>query len=275
LRPHWLVSITVSHIVPPSVRLTAFSCPHCSAFTTQYWYDLLASAIGGEKPVPFVPSAEQRRALAADVTMDPEEKNELLKTVDEVLFGLVFLDSKGRQYGNYDPVLNLHISKCYHCKKFAVWIFDRLLFPAAKSGVMPNADLPPDVIADFEEARGIVEASPRGAAALLRLCVQKLCKHLGESGKDLDADIGSLVKKGLNPLVQRSLDIVRVIGNEAVHPGVIDLNDDRDTAMRLFEQVNAIADQMISHPKAVSDLYNKLPESKRKAIEKRDKDDRC
>jgi hypothetical protein len=79
-----------------------------------------------------------------------------------------------------------------------------------------------------------------------------------------------LVKKGLNPLVQQSLDIVRVIGNEAVHPGVIDLKDDRDTALRLFELVNAIVEQMISHPKAVNEMYARLPEAKRKAIKARD-----
>jgi len=260
----------VSHVVPPSIRLTAFSCPHCSAFTTQYWYDLVADARGGETPVPFVPSAEERRELAAATTIDREDRNEFLKTVDEMLFGLVLLDPKGRKYGDYS-VLNLHISKCYHCKKIAVWVFDRLLFPVAKSGVAPNADLPTDVIADFEEAREIVQASPRGAAALLRLCVQKLCGHLGEQGKKIDDAIASLVKKGLDPLVQQSLDIVRVIGNEAVHPGTLDLKDDRDTAFQLFDLVNAIAAQMISHPKAVKQMYEKLPESKRKAIEARDK----
>src|SRR5262249_34300435 len=127
------------------------------------------------------------------------------------------------------------------------------------------------VMADFEEAREIVNASPRGAAALLRLSIQKLCTHLGEKGKNIDDDIAALVQKGLNPLVQKALDIVRVIGNEAVHPGVLDLKDDRDTASKLFELVNSIADQMISHPKAVETLYEKLPEKKRKAIEERDR----
>ena len=75
---------------------------------------------------------------------------------------------------------------------------------------------------------------------------QKLRIHLGEKGKTIDDDIASLVRKGLNPLVQQSLDIVRVIGNEAVHPGVIDLKDDRETAFRLFDLVNAITDAMIS-----------------------------
>ena len=72
-------------------------------------------------------------------------------------------------------------------------------------------------------------------------------------------------------MVQHALDAVRVIGNEAVHPGTLDLKDDRDTAMRLFGLMNIIAEQMISNPKHIKELYDKLPESKRTAIEKRDK----
>ena len=129
--------------------------------------------------------------------------------------------------------------------------------------------MPDEITRDFEEARSILGESSRGAAALLRLCVQKLCIHLGEKGKTIDDDIASLVSKGLNPLVQKSLDIVRVIGNEAVHPGVIDLNDDRDTASQLLYLINSITDQMISHPKHVEAMYEKLPAGKREAIEKR------
>lgn len=55
-----------------------------------------------------------------------------------------------------------------------------------------------------------------------------------------------------------------------MHPSTIDLNDDRDAASQLLVLINSIADQMISHPKKVEELYGKLPESKRKEIEKRD-----
>ena len=71
-------------------------------------------------------------------------------------------------------------------------------------------------------------------------------------------------------MIQKALDAVRVIGNEAVHPGTLDLKDDRDTAIKLFKLVNIIADQVISNPKHVEEVYGQIPEAKRKAIEKRD-----
>jgi hypothetical protein len=165
---------------------------------------------------------------------------------------------------------NLHLSRCYACAKIAVWVHDRLIFPTARSVDLPNPDLPPAVRTDYEEAARIVDQSPRGAAALLRLAIQKLCILVGEKGTNINDDIASLVQKGLLPVVQQSLDALRVIGNEAVHPGVMDLNDDRDTAMELFALVNIIADQMISRPKQAQAVYAKLPQHKRDAIEKRD-----
>jgi hypothetical protein len=79
-----------------------------------------------------------------------------------------------------------------------------------------------------------------------------------------------MVADKLSPVIQRSLDIVRVVGNEAVHPGELDLRDDPDTANALFGLINEIVDQMITRPKHIADLYGKLPEAKRRAIEERD-----
>ncbi|MBL7107635.1 MAG: DUF4145 domain-containing protein [Phycisphaerae bacterium] len=254
---------------PPSIKKTAFDCPHCGAFTTQYWFKIYAEQLPDDSPTSFIPDKEWEAAVQNDPEMPEEIKRHWLSLCDKTFTGLVFFgDEKRTSYGKWAN--NLLLSKCYHCKKITVWVHDNIVFPAEKQGVLPNQDLPDDIIQDFEEARTILGLSPRGAAALLRLCIQKLCKFLGEKGKDLDKDIASLVGKGLNPLVQKSLDIVRVIGNEAVHPGVINLNDNRDTANQLFDLINSIADQMISHPNSVQKLYGQLPEEKRKAIEKRD-----
>ncbi len=254
---------------PPSIRKQAFDCPFCGAFTTQYWYTAFAKQ-NEDNATPNKPTPDIVAALKEAKDIPDEKKAELLDWCTKLDAGLIFLDKRDTQYDVF-VAQNLYLSKCYHCKKIAVWVNDKLLFPANKIGVSPNPDMPEEIMFDFEEARSILNDSPRGAAALLRLCVQKLCIHLGGKGNKLDNDIADLVSKGLNPLVQKSLDIVRVIGNEAVHPGTIDLRDDRDTAAKLLGIINSIVEQMISHPKSVQETYDSLPESKRKAIEDRDK----
>ena len=164
---------------------------------------------------------------------------------------------------------NLFISKCFNCERLAVWAHDTLLYPASKLGAAPCADLPADVLRDYEEARTILDLSPRGAAALLRLAVQKLCVDLGEPGQNINADIASLVAKGLDPAVGEALDAVRVIGNDSVHPGQMDLRDDRDTAIQLFDLVNFITEQTVTRKRKVAEMYAKLPPDKRAAIDDR------
>ena len=120
----------------------------------------------------------------------------------------------------------------------------------------PNTDLPDDIKRDYREAAAIVEHSPRGAAALLRLCIQKLCIHLGEPGKNLSKDIDALVtKKNLSTTVQKAFDSVRLVGNNAVHPGKLDLKDDIETAKKLFNCVNWIANHTITQPKEISEIH--------------------
>lgn len=165
---------------------------------------------------------------------------------------------------------NVWVSVCFHCGQVVVWIRDRLIWPKRGDVPLANPDLPDEIRADYDEASTILDLSPRGSVALLRLCIQKLCKHLGEKGENINNDIGNLVKKGLDFRVQQALDIVRVIGNNAVHPGQMDLRDDRATAESLFGLVNLIADNMISLPKRLSEMYESLPPSALKAIEKRD-----
>jgi hypothetical protein len=164
----------------------------------------------------------------------------------------------------------MHISCCHSCNESSIWRHDSILFPTTRYEIEPNEDMDFDIRSDFDEARSILDLSPRGAAALLRLCLQKLCKQLGKSGKDLNNDIASLVREGLDVGVQQALDVVRVIGNKAVHPGELDLKDDRETAAKLFELVNYIADDRLSRPKKLAALYSTIPSGKIAAIEKRD-----
>ena len=167
-------------------------------------------------------------------------------------------------------VNNLNFTVCKHCDGRGIWLDEKIIFPSVGGVAMPNRDLPQSILEDYQEAKDILDKSPRGAAALLRLSIQKLCKELGGKGKNINDDIGELVKKGLPTKIQQALDYVRVIGNNAVHPGQIEISDNREIALSLFGLVNVIAEVMISQPKEIELLYNSLPEEQLKAIEKRD-----
>ncbi len=175
------------------------------------------------------------------------------------------------QESQYSQTLdNLHVSRCRSCNDVSLWLYDNVIFPNIKFEIEPNSDLSDEIKQDFNEARDVLPFSARAAAALLRLCIQKLCIQLGLPGKNINNDIAELVQRGVSPKIQKSLDIVRVIGNESVHPGTLDLRDNRDTAEVLFKLVNQIAYDVITHPKELDEVYASLPEEKRQAIEKRD-----
>jgi hypothetical protein len=253
----------------PLISKTAFNCPHCGAYTTQYWSKLFVGSYDGDVRTPGIPDEKFITEIQNDKILKEEMKYEFISWAKNMMNGKPFIESS-TDSPYHAPILNnCNISKCYNCKEIAVWVHDKMVYPSDKIDIQPNGDLPELVKRLFDEARSIVTDSPKGAAALLRLCIQHLCVELGESGKNLDSAIANLVSKGLNPMVQKALDVVRVIGNESVHPGEINLNDKKDTAVKLFGLVNLIAEQMISHPRHVQELYNELPEKKRDSIEKR------
>lgn len=186
----------------------------------------------------------------------------------EVFRPLIKKMSRDRYRDEY--IDNMWLSKCQYYKYLSLWVDDRMVYPDRGPVHLVNSDLPDDIRNDYEEAAKILGKSPRGAAALLRLYVQKICVHLGEKGDNLAADIGVLVNQGLDPKIQQALDTVRVVGNNAVHPGQFDLKDDTAAAESLFEWVNLIAEQMISLPKRLEESYNRLPDGDREKIDKRD-----
>ncbi len=164
------------------------------------------------------------------------------------------------------------VAKCTSCNLFSHWVDYEMVYPIDNIEVdEPNEDLPTEVRDDYLEASGILSSSPRGAAALLRLAIQKLCDGLVLEKGDLNFKIGKLVESGMNKKVQQALDVVRVVGNNAVHPGQIDLNDEPEVARQLFVLLNLIAQQMITEPAAVDAMFKSLPENAKKSVEQRDK----
>lgn len=146
---------------------------------------------------------------------------------------------------------------------------DKMVYPDNGNAPFPNPSMPENIKELYLEASSIHSKSPRGAAALLRLAIQHLCIELGGAGKDINHDIKVLVQKGLPERVQKSLDIVRITGNEAVHPGQIDV-DDPAIVERLFTLLNLIVEYTIALPGQIDEIYGSLPEGKLNGIAKRD-----
>lgn len=224
---------------PPEFAKGQFHCPHCGVFAKQRWSHLSATGDVYTKPGHYGPIYKSKIYNLTKITGQLKE--------------------------------SWSISFCEHCGSEIIWLDEIFVYPKKIIVSAPNVDLNQDIQNDFNEAAKIFSDSPRAAAALLRLALQKLCKQLGEKGKNINEDIKNLVKKGLNPQIQKSLDILRITGNNAVHPGEINITENSQLVLKLFEFINFIADKMITEPKEISGFYEKLPDSAKEQIEKRDK----
>jgi len=176
---------------------------------------------------------------------------------------------------------------CSHCDKCSLWLAHEkgndsnnyiipvkgeMLLPDSGLSPLAETDMPEDVKRDYIEASRIFPRSPRGAAALLRLGLQKLCKHLGQKGENINDDIRTLAANNtVPPMVVKVADTVRITGNNAVHPGEMSDKDFDFVASKMFGLINFIVRKAITEPNELESLYQMTPENPRKSAEKRDK----
>jgi hypothetical protein len=253
----------------PALGERSFGCPNCGAVAHQTWYNLFLS--GYEKDTsPSIPDNDALERIESE--LGPDAHHSLRDYFQKRLLRKPFHDDRDQSIWLRSQLENVYASQCYSCNHYSIWVADELVYPHQTYSVTPAEDMPDDVKIDFLEAASIVDVSARGAAALLRLCVQKIVVVLGGKGENLNDDIGKLVEQRLVPgSIQQALDVVRVVGNNAVHPGVIDFKDNKAIAGKLFGLVNVIVETTIAGPKHVKNIYESIvPEGVRKAIEKRD-----
>ena len=222
----------MSKYYPPEYKASRFHCLHCQTYAHQRWSTMYTRERNGERGV-------------------------YSKQGDIFVYNPVYIEG--------EP---MEVSLCAHCNAPTLWVSEKIIFPITGAAPPVNSDLPDSVKKIYSEAVNIANQSSRAACALLRYAIELLLKHLGETGTINDA-IKNLVKKGLDQRIQKSLDIVRVTGNNAVHPGEI-VFDDTTNVHTLFHLINIIADVLITQPKQIQEAYDNLPEDARKAIEKRD-----
>jgi hypothetical protein len=89
----------------------------------------------------------------------------------------------------------------------------------------------------------------------------------------LDKGIEELVRQDrIRTQVKNACDVLRVTGNQMLHPGQISPTDANESvALGLFQLVNLIVEQAITQPALTESLYSNLPPEKLEAIERRDR----
>lgn len=215
----------------PEYKKGAFTCPSCSAFSKHDWSGTLVNETYGEYTGQIGVS------------------------------------------GVKQTINNLYLCKCEQCGYISFWYNKRLIWPLNTGVEPPLEEMPDDIKELYIEASNIVELSPKGSCAILRLALQKLCNRLAnqEENKKIDGAIKKLVEKGLPNSLQKAMDTIRIVGDEAVHPGEIDLNDNKELAIAMFRLINIIIEKIIVEPKEIDDLYNLMPKNKLEGIKNRDK----
>ena len=241
----------------PTCNSDKFECPHCRAVAQQEWFSLNLAANQVNRVINHL--YFQHRPKIKDYHQEPVESfiEKISRELEKVLD--TFIPDQ------------FSVATCSLCNEFTLWVEEDLIYPRKTSLPPVNIDMHDDIRQLYQEAATIFVDSPRGATALLRLALQKLLVQIGKSGKKINDDIKELVSEGLSPKIQQALDLLRVVGNNAVHPGQIDLNDNKEIALKLFQILNFIADELITKPKELEKLYGDIvPEDTKEHIKQRD-----
>jgi hypothetical protein len=148
-----------------------------------------------------------------------------------------------------------YLSLCSKCKRYTIWLNDKIIYPELSFAPWPTQDMPRDIKDAYLEARRVVASSPKAASALLRMCLQNLMINLGEKGKNIEHDMSNLIKKGLPKRLHHALWTAGVIGASSTRPNEITPKDDVNTAIALFNLLNMIVEATIAQQKKVKRLY--------------------
>ncbi|SJK83775.1 DUF4145 domain-containing protein [Halomonas elongata] len=228
----------------PEYESKKFQCPNCDTVATQEWF-----TAGNASDVAM--DVLNHLYLNYRASIDDFSQDKIVRFLKRV-------ENDFRiNFHQFVPD-DLAVATCSACDGFTLWVDKDVVYPKKTMLPPPNPDLNEEIKALYLEASSILVDSPRGSAALLRLALQKLLEQVGKSGKNINSDIKVLVSEGLSPKLQQALDLLRVVGNNAVHPGQIDLDDNADVAKKLFGILNFIAEELITKPKELEQLYGDL-----------------
>lgn len=252
---------------PPSTYGNSFACPHCEAISHQYWYLGCARSLQRDLTPTKLMRIQVGRlesggeVISSDVFYQRAYGTAKMRNNAKIFIEHDILALWKNQHGPYDiggsifQTNKIWISECHSCSRIALWIGHDIVYPPRGTAPKAHPDTPPDIKELYDEASGIYNQSPRGAAALIRVAVEKLCRDICINLKISGADkrpLGDLVnelkeKYRFDEEIIIMINNAKIIGNDAVHPNLFNIEDNTAMANLLFGTINGIVARTISY----------------------------
>ena len=106
-----------SQNMEPQLGAESFSCPHCNAVADQDWYSLFLKPENATEVVVLT--------LEALMLAKGSESDQFVQRLKDNVLAYEYQEHPQTLKVK---LLNLHVSRCYNCKGFTVWVRDRLVF---------------------------------------------------------------------------------------------------------------------------------------------------
>jgi len=233
----------------PTLNSEGFVCPRCNVWAHQLWSML--RSVGTSQ---FVDSREAVVGMSS---------------------GGAVVSTPGLPRGESG---RWKTARCQHCDEASVWRDDKMMYPRSSTAPMPHADMPPEALLLYMEARDVVGLSPRAGAALARATLEKLLRVLdpdAPKGHDLKKRIDRMESRVSSPLWEM-LTVIRHAGNGSLHVEdqpddvIVLILDPEETEIvdLIFAAINDVVDELVTRPKRTRAVFEKVPQSVRDRIGK-------
>jgi hypothetical protein len=228
----------MSEYIEPQLGAESFSCPHCNTVAHQDWYSLFLKPENAAEVRVLTPEAV-KALRQGDAQRDSIK--EIEQFVERLKKNELTYEYQKHPHPLKVKMANLHISNCHACNRFSLWVGGLLVFPT-------RIDKTPELVEeDLEEAAALLNKFPRGATALMRVCIQKLVPLLGENGEELNHRVSSLVRKGLEIEMQQAMDVLQVLRLDLAQLNPLESQADRETALRFLDSLKEVLERRKSH----------------------------
>ena len=225
----------MSEYIKPRLGAESFSCPYCNTVAHQDWYSLFLTPENAAEVRVLTPEAV--KALGQGDAQQRDKIKEIDQFVERLKKNELTYEYQKHPHPLKVKMANLHISNCHSCNGFSLWVGGLLVFPT-------RIDKTPALVEeDLEEAAAILNKFPRGATALMRVCIQKLVPLLKENGKELSDDISSLMRKGLEMEMQQAMEVLEFLRGDSAQLNSLESQADRETALRLLDSLKAVLER--------------------------------